>query len=187
MRGLKGILTVLIGAPLLIWGLNVLFFPKNNVNESSVNAYINNSIEMELNVPKDTSVIVEMKTIFTGIETAFLRGKTKKIRYSKLTFYNVEYQKYFTLIIDYTKIYSYSALALGQTTIIRVNKEDFNSSNYGTKEMPIPIFMMNIPQYKNENSFMKDKITEQQYQNIVYYYLSYIIPKKEFKDRFGKE
>ena len=51
MKGLKGILKVLIVAPLLVWGLNLIFFPKNNGKEYT-DEYINNSIKIELDVLK---------------------------------------------------------------------------------------------------------------------------------------
>lgn len=175
---------VLIVIYLAVTAIDFFFFLKNDVNENCINVYIDNSIEMDLEVPKNLSVTVKFETIYTGIETAFLRGKTKKFRYSRLTFYNASHQKYFSLVMNSTKLYVYSALALGKTTRVRVNEEELKSNNYGTIEKPVPIFMMDIPEYKNNGDFEEDKITEQQYQTVLYYYLSYMMPKEEFKQRF---
>ena len=72
--------------------------------------------------------------------------------------------------------------------IMTVNKKDFNNPAYGTKANPIPVFKFigaTISIRKNNKDY------DQAYMDTVFYnnvkiYLQYIMPKKEFKARFGK-
>ncbi len=67
---------------------------------------------------------------------------------------------------------------------IKVNQSQLNDNNYGTRENLIPIFCIEVPERKNsQNYYIVDK-TEEQYEEKVYYYLAYIMPKVEFKELF---
>ncbi|MDH6355618.1 hypothetical protein M2132_001963 [Dysgonomonas sp. PH5-45] len=178
MKNLKGILVVLIGVPLLIWGLNILIFPKND-GEKYVDEYINNSVVINVE-DSDIDFEFKIKTVYTGIQTAFLRGKISGRKVKTMSFYDKNYKKYFMLFDILYKPTS------GTIIKANVNKYDLDSPDYGTKENPIPIFMLDIPKYADNPSYMKAKITDEQYCNTVKFYLSYMMSKREFKKRFEK-
>ena len=189
MKGLKGTLTVLIVAPLFVWGLNRLIFPKND-GKKYVDEYINNSVTIAV---EDSDIDFEFrtKTVYTGIHTALLRGKITGRRVETMSFYDKTHEKYFALrVINRGVPLQFDILyTLASETIInaKVSQYDLDSPDYGTKENPIPIFMFDIPKYSDDSNFIKARITDEQYRNTVEFYLSYMIAKKEFENRFKKE
>lgn len=74
----------------------------------------------------------------------------------------------------------------GTVITAKVSQYDLDNPAYGTKENPIPIFMLDIPKYADNPSYVKARISEAQYRSTVEFYLSYMISKEEFKDRFEK-
>ncbi|GHT59731.1 hypothetical protein AGMMS50239_07070 [Bacteroidia bacterium] len=188
MKGLKGILLVLIIAPLLVWGLNLLFFSKND-GEEYVDEYINNSVTIDVE-DSDIGHEFKIKTVYTGIQTAFLRGKMRGKRVNTMSFYDKNHKKYFMLCVINPGIpLQFDILyKLASRTIIKANvgKYDLDSPDYGTKENPIPIFMLDIPRYADNPSYKKARITNEQYRNTVEFYLSYMMSKEEFKKQFER-
>jgi hypothetical protein len=70
-----------------------------------------------------------------------------------------------------------------RTVIAQVSNHEMADASYGTRDNPIRIFMLEIPGVKNSD-FLKSLISEDQYRRTVSVYLSYMMPKKEFKKRF---
>ena len=106
-----------------------------------------------------------------------------------MSFYDIAYEKYFALcIIRKVSLQDYILQTLSLGTIINANvsQYDLNNPDFGTKENPIPIFMFDIPKYSNDPDFKKAQITDEQYRSTVEFYLSHIISKKEFENRFKK-
>jgi hypothetical protein len=183
-------IVIFVIAPVLVFLINFLFFPKNGDAEKYVTDYIENSTEIKLYVPsrKEADKYFKTDRVYTGLGTAFSRGKLSGKRVEKMVFFNNEYQKYFSLSIIAEKEIQFDAyyrIASGRDVIAEVNKYELESPDYGTRENPVPIFMLNIPNVTHPD-FIKVLITEEQYVRTVSFYLTYIMPKKEFKERFEK-
>jgi hypothetical protein len=189
--------------PLLIYGVNKLFFQGNDA-EKYIRKYLNQSLEIKLYVDlslKNDFTLEDLKagkSSFTfGHEryTAFLSKRGGKIYIDKIGFFSQKFNKYFTIRLtnvgdDFSFIFR---RAIDKKDVIAtVNKEDLESPNLGTKENPIPIFKI-----KGADGFLtiddenyKDKsydITQAQYENSVYCHLKYVMSKEEFASRFEKK
>lgn len=188
MKGLSGILLTLIIAPIFVWVLNFLIFPTNN-GEKYVDEYISHSTVIDI---EDSNIDFDfkIKTVYTGIQTAFLRGKLSGKDAKMLTFYDINHKKYFMLCVMYQGIslqFDILCNYISDTTIkAKVNRYDLNNPDYGTKENPIPFFIFDVPKYANNSGYQKVRITEEQYRNMVDFYLTHMMSKKEFKERFKK-
>lgn len=78
----------------------------------------------------------------------------------------------------------------GTKIIAWVNKDDLKDPNYGTKENPLPVFKVreilpaSASKKRGEENGWNVDITDKQFKYNVEQYLSYIMPKEEFKRRF---
>jgi hypothetical protein len=79
---------------------------------------------------------------------------------------------------------AYDACIHGKMIIAKVNRFELENADYGTRDNPIPIFMLEIPG-EDHPDFLKAKITEEQYRRTVFFYLTWMMPKKEFKEQFS--
>ncbi|MDR3237038.1 MAG: hypothetical protein LBT84_00880, partial [Spirochaetia bacterium] len=100
-KSVSWFIVIFVIAPAAVFLINILFFPKNWNAEKQVPKYIDNSIEIKLYVPRGKEADKYFKTdrVYTGLRTAFLRGKLSGKRVEKMVFFNNEYQKYFSLSI----------------------------------------------------------------------------------------
>jgi hypothetical protein len=75
-----------------------------------------------------------------------------------------------------------------ENILITVNEEELNNPAYGTLKKPVPILKFTgvdaslRPDNKDYDQAYMDTV----YRNNVEMYLKYLMPKKEFKERFGK-
>lgn len=194
------IIAGLILLPLLIYGVNKLFFQENDA-ENYIHQYLAQLIDIEMYIDlslKNDYILEDLKagkSSFTfGHEnyTAFLSKRGGKVYIDKIGFYSPKYNKFFSIRLtnvgdDFSFIFR---RAVDKKNIIAtVNKEDLENPNLGTKENPIPIFKL-----KGADGFLtindekyKDKsydITQAQYESSVYCHLKYVMSKEEFKKRF---
>jgi len=179
---------IFVIAPCTVLAINLLFFPKNGEAEKYLSDYINNSIKIELYPEDKKDVHFEIRRVYTGLHTAFLRGKLTGARIYDMIFFNNKYQKYFSITMIPEKIVQseiYDACIREKMIIAKVNRFELGNEHYGTPDNPIPIFMFEIPTEKHPD-FLKVKMTEEQYRRTVLFYLNYMMPKKEFKERFEK-
>jgi hypothetical protein len=166
-KSMSWLIVIFVIAPAAVFLINLLFFPKNEDVEKYVTDYINNSTEIELYVPRgnEADKYFKIDRVYTGLRTAFLRGKLTGKKVEKMVFFNNEYQKYFSLSIIAEKEIQFDAyyrIASGRSVIARINKYELGSPDYGTREKPIPVFMLNIPNVTHPD-FIKAIITEEQY------------------------
>jgi hypothetical protein len=77
-------------------------------------------------------------------------------------------------------------VAVGRADKLRINKDDYKNPEYGTKEHPVMCFTVkNIRlQMPNPDVYQFETLDEQFKYNI-FMYLTYVMPHKEFKKRFG--
>lgn len=189
-RSMGWVIAIFIIAPIIIFTINILFFPKRDVSKQAAN-YINNSIDIELSVPED--IDIGMNSIYTGVKQKGITGGLKRESYNGISFFNGYYGKYFKVsFIGDKKRANYQFIVFtkllhDKNIIAKVNKSDLDNFDYGTEENPVPIFMFNIPKYVGWKDYEDVAITEDQYKASVYYYLAYIMPEEEFKLRFGNE
>jgi hypothetical protein len=186
-------IAIFVVGPIVVFLLNQLLFSANYGTEKQVPKYIENSIELDLQVPNHLEF--EIGSIRTGIRQVGSRTGLRSKQCNRIIFFSSEYGKYFSIILAGSKkatLVQFTAFAntVGDHLIVaKVNKSDMGNPDYGTEENPVPIFMFSIPKLEGRKSYERFAITEEQYKNAVYYYLAYMMPKKEFKTRFenGKE
>ncbi|GHT22364.1 hypothetical protein FACS189430_04030 [Bacteroidia bacterium] len=167
-----------------IFLINLLFFSGNIGAEKYVDAYISDSKAIELDMENDMGdSVFEYSTIYTGLGTAFGRGKLTGTHVYHYIFYDTKYEKYFSLSIIPEKSLQfivYYKLAKRTTIIAQVSNYEITNASYGTRDNPIHIFMPELPG-ETHSDFLERVITKDQYRRTVSFYLNYMMPKKEFK------
>ena len=176
---------------------NLIYTCTRNDGEKYVQQYIDESEYVTLHIPegaKDVSYGPE--SIMTGV----LMNSTKRIRTDSLAFYDKYYKKYFCVFV----IEPESRETVRQSEIVvkdiryrktikaRINKYELNSPRYGSKANPVPVldFDYKIAHFQNDKN---SKYYEYAFSRPAYYkravelYLTYMMSKEEFKERFEKE
>ena len=177
--------------PFILYLISIVFFKPNKVREREINQYITDVV-----IVKDDKEFGEYSPIIDDglgfhIEsyTLYLAKNNAGSRwYYRYAFYANKYHKYFNLMAIMEGGGVISSLPFNKDFIMTVNKEDFNNPAYGTKANPIPVFKFVGADFSIRND---NKDYDQAYMDTVFYknvemYLKYIMPKKEFKARFGK-
>ncbi|RNL55853.1 hypothetical protein [Pedobacter jejuensis] len=179
---------VLVIFPFIIYGVNILFKSKENNGKKYVKKYLESCDQVSTKFPNysdyklsydhyTTSLLSPSETIY---KIKFFDSIIKKN--CQITFFNYpdfEASKFTTVLHD-------------KKIIIYLNKDDLNNSIYGTKENPIPVFRVreDLPDSVSRNRGPEDgwnvDITDNQFKYNVEQYLTYIMPKEEFKKRFGR-
>ncbi len=181
------IIAIFILAPLSVYLINALFFtPQNRDIDEASKKYIENSIEISLKGPIHYFRI-NADGVNTGIRQNGNRSKLNSTMYSEHIFLDQGGTgKYFNLFFLGNPEMLYR-MARDREIIAIVNKDDLENSNYGTQENPIPIFYFYIPHFRNRKSkqYLEAELTKETYKNTVAFYLAYIMPKDEFKQRFS--
>ena len=193
-NGLGWFTGVGIAILLLVVG-NVLYTCTRNNGKKYAQQYIDNSVNVQLDIP-DGEVDWEPKSITTGI----VMTTRKAIGCYRSIFYEKKHKKYFCVfVLEPRKKYG---VTQAQTVhgdicdrpfiLARINKYELNSPKYGTKDNPIPILnfdyrlsMYSIYTHEKLKSDIKYPFsTPAYYQQAVEKYLTYVMSKEEFKERF---
>ena len=176
---------------------NLIYTCTRNNGEKYAQQYIDESEYVTLHIPegaKDVSYGPE--SIMTGV----LMNSTERIRTDSLAFYDKYYKKYFCVFV----IEPESRETVRQSMIVvkdicyrktikaRINKYELNSPRYGSKANPVPVldFDYKIAHFQNDKN---SKYYEYAFSRPAYYkravelYLTYMMSKEEFKERFEKE
>ena len=194
--GIGWFLGVGLVAMLLAIG-NLIYTCTRNDGEKYVQQYIDESEYVTLHIPegaKDVSYGPE--SIMTGV----LMNSTKRIRTDSLAFYDKYYKKYFCVFViepDHRKTVRQGEIVVKdiryrKTIRARINKYELNSPRYGSKANPVPVldFDYKIAHFQNDKN---SKYYEYAFSRPAYYkravelYLTYMMSKEEFKERFEKE
>jgi hypothetical protein len=146
-------------------------------------------------IPKYTVLNRHYKTGFSIIGYKALSG----------TIYTFNFQdsisrKFFAVKLfdkNYNQTFSISDELLNKEVYVYVNGEDLKNSNYGTKQNPISVLNfkgvkepINITSNNpgSVNGYESLEPTQAEYEHNVLTYLRYVMPQKEFKERFeGKK
>jgi len=181
-------LGILVVFPLIIYGVNILFKSKANEAKEHIDEYLEEFVPISTSFPKYKDLKLSYSQYSTSLTSP--AGSIYKIsffdsilnKHCQIMFFNYpdfEASK-FTTVLHNKKI------------IISINKDDLKNPHYGTKENPIPVFKVreNLPDSVSKNRGYEDgwnvDITDKQFRYNVEQYLTYIMPKDEFKKRFEK-
>ena len=190
-----GWFTGVILAGILLSVVNVVFTASKNNGKKYAQQYMDSSIVVRLHIPQG-SVGWELGSVTTG----FFLNTRVSIRIDKTFFYEKRYRKYFCIyVIEPNRKYGFAQsdfvdadVRYRETITARINKHDFESPDYGTKENPVPIFHFDYridehPVYKyKDNKIDYPFSTPAYYRQAVENYLTYVMSKEEFKQRFEK-
>ncbi|WP_426325392.1 hypothetical protein [Pedobacter sp. R-06] len=180
---------VIIIFPILIYGINILFKSRGNDSAKHINEYINGFIPIYIDFPKYSDLKLSYDQYSTSLTSP--AGSIYKI-----SFFDKGFKKNYQItFFDYPDFEAskFTTVLHNKKIIIYVNKYDMSNKFYGTKENPIPVFRVreNLPDSVSikrgeENGWNVD-ITENQFKYNVEQYLTYIMPKEEFRERFEKQ
>ncbi|KQM67151.1 hypothetical protein ASE74_06705 [Pedobacter sp. Leaf216] len=195
------IVGVFVLFPLFVFLYNKITVRKND-GAKYLNLYIGKISKIDLQIPvSDINSPIYMKTDFDhyrrGASGIGFKGLSGEIQY--ITFFETIESKYFRIYLFDTNYQSYANFesVIEKKKITGwVNQDDLKDPSYGTKERPIPIFTfkgINEPiritseSEGSVNGYESLEPTYQQYKHNVLTYLTYIMPKEEFQERFEKK
>ena len=176
---------------------NLIYTCTRNDGEKYVQQYIDESEYVTFHYPDGIQdVTYRAGSIMTGV----LMNSTKRIRTDSLAFYDKYYKKYFCVfVIEPESRETFrqgeiveNDISSRKTIKARINKYELNSPRYGSKANPVPVldFDYKIAHFQNDKN---SKYYEYAFSRPAYYkravelYLTYMMSKEEFKERFEKE
>ncbi len=194
LKGMSGYLGYVIGAiivlPLILVGYNKLLVKNNNDANPFVEPYMQNLVEVKLPIPRVKSFSdVQFKTEIITIKYATKnmgRDGSERTKYSYQDIVDPATNKIIRITMFDHNIRFWDAIA-DSTIIARINKDDYQSPAYGSKEHPVMCFAVKniLPQRPNPDVYQFETIDEQFKYNI-FMYLTYVMPHKEFEHRYAK-
>ena len=176
---------------------NLIYTCTRNDGEKYVQQYIDESEYVTLHIPEGKmDVDYEPESIMTGV----LMNSTERIRTDSILFYDTTYKKYFCVFVieperrDMGRQSSFVGddIRYRKTIKARINKYELNSPRYGSKANPVPVldFDYDLREFRGiyygkeyEYAFSRPDY----YKRAVELYLTYMMSKEEFKERFEKE
>jgi hypothetical protein len=179
--------------PCFLYLISIIFFNPNKVTETVINQYIGNSIEIQADSAGNVSYWDrENSNGKLGLQSIRIRyflakGGEGAQYYHCFIFNSNKYHKYFKLIA-LSGVGAFIRPSYYVSIIITVNKDDFNNPAYGTIDNPIPVlkFIGKDQSLRPDNKDYDKTLMTIKHRKNVEIYLKYVMPKKEFKERFGK-
>ena len=176
---------------------NLIYTCTRNDGEKYVQQYIDESEYVTLHIPEGKmDVDYEPESIMTGV----LMNSTERIRTDSILFYDSIYKKHFCVFViepERRETVRQGEIVVNdiryrKTIKARINKYELNSPRYGSKANPVPVldFDYKIAHFQNDKN---SKYYEYAFSRPAYYkravelYLTYMMSKEEFKERFEKE
>ena len=176
---------------------NLIYTCTRNDGEKYVQQYIDESEYVTFHYPEGIQdVTYRAGSIMTGV----LMKSTERIRTDSLLFYDSTYKKHFCIFVIEPE--SRETVRQGEIVVndiryrktikARINKYELNSPRYGSKANPVPVldFDYDLREFRGiyygkeyEYAFSRPAY----YKRAVELYLTYMISKEEFKERFEKE
>ncbi|MBF1550938.1 MAG: hypothetical protein HXO08_04760 [Prevotella salivae] len=176
---------------------NLIYTCTRNNGEKYAQQYIDESEYVTLHIPEGIKdVTYRAGSIMTGV----LMNSTERIRTDSILFYDSIYKKHFCVFV----IEPESRETVRQSMIVvkdiryrktikaRINKYELNSPRYGSKDNPVPVLDYDYDLQRLRSAY-DDKEYEYAFSRPAYYkravelYLTYMMSKEEFKERFKKE
>ena len=163
--------------------ITFLFFRGNGDAYGYADKYIADSKIVKIIIPEDNDVL------FNSFAKEFAR-RAKRQSFVQMVFYSKEYKKY-------VSVYSFAGIEMdgfsdigkdrvsfafqsGDTYLFYANKQQWNDKQYGTKEMPMPLFYKESVETKFHDKGLYDKINPDILRQYVELYLTRILPSDEF-------
>ena len=176
---------------------NLIYTCTRNDGEKYVQQYIDESEYVTFHYPDGIQdVTYRAGSIMTGV----LMNSTKRIRTDSLVFYDKYYKKYFCVFVIEPErretvrqgMIVVNDIRYRKTIKARINKYELNSPRYGSKANPVPVldFDYKIAHFQNDKN---SKYYEYAFSRPAYYkravelYLTYMMSKEEFKERYGEK
>ena len=176
---------------------NLIYTCTRNDGEKYAQQYIDESEYVTFHYPEGIQdVTYRAGSIMTGV----LMNSTKRIRTDSLAFYDKYYKKYFCVFViepESRETFRQSEIVENdissrKTIKARINKYELNSPRYGSKANPVPVLDYDYDLQRLRSAY-DDKEYEYAFSRPAYYkravelYLTYMMSKEEFKERFEKE
>ena len=181
-------------AMLLVIG-NLIYTCTRNDGEKYAQQYIDESEYVTLHIPER---IKDVTYRAGGMRIGILMNSTKRITTDRLAFYDKYYKKYFCVFViepEHRGTGEQGEIVVNdiryrKTIKARINKYELNSPQYGSKANPVPVldFDYKIAHFQNDKN---SKYYEYAFSRPAYYkravelYLTYMMSKEEFKERYG--
>ena len=176
---------------------NLIYTCTRNDGEKYVQQYIDESKYVTLHIPKGKmDVDYGPESIMTGV----LMNSTERIRTDSNLFYDSIYKKHFCVFVieperrDLGRQSSFveDDISYRKTIKARINKYELNSPRYGSKENPVPVLDYDYNLQKFRDAYYGEQFKyafsrPAYYKRAVELYLTYMMSKEEFKERFEKE
>ena len=176
---------------------NLIYTCTRNDGEKYVQQYIDESEYVTLHIPEGIKdVTYRAGSIMTGV----LMNSTKRIRTDSILFYDSIYKKYFCVFVIEPErretvrqgMIVVNDIDYRKTIKARINKYELNSPRYGSKANPVPVldFDYNLQEFRDAyygEQFKYAFSRPAYYKRAVELYLTYMMSKEEFKERFEKE
>ena len=194
--GIGWFLGVGLVAMLLAIG-NLIYTCTRNNGEKYAQQYIDESEYVTFHYPEGIQdVTYRAGSIMTGV----LMNSTERIRTDSILFYDTTYKKYFCVFViepelrDMGRQSSFVGddISYRKTIKALINKYELNSPRYGSKANPVPVldFDYNLQEFRDAyygEQFKYAFSRPDYYKRAVELYLTYMMSKEEFKERFEKE
>ena len=175
---------------------NLIYTCTRNDGEKYAQQYIDESEYVKLHIPERKGISYEPNYITTGV----VMNSAEILRTDSIRFYDSSYRKYFCVLVIEKKrrnmvrqsMIVVNDIAYRKTIRARINKYELNSPRYGSKENPVPVLDYDYDLQEFRDAY-DDKEYEYAFSRPAYYkravelYLTYMMSKEEFKERFEKE
>ena len=176
---------------------NLIYTCTRNNGEKYAQQYIDESEYVTLHIPEGAKdVSYGPGSIMIGV----LMNSTERIRTDSILFYDSIYKKYFCVFViepERRNMGRQSSvveddISYRKTIKARINKYELNSPRYGSKTNPVPVLDYDYDLQEFRDAY-DDKEYEYAFSRPNYYkravelYLTYMMSKEEFKERFEKE
>ena len=172
---------------------NLIYTCTRNDGEKYAQQYIDESEYTILHYPRK-SYTYKASHVTTGVAM----NSTDAIWTDRITFYDNYYRKYFCVLVIEKESRNKARQSnfvesdiYGRTSIkARINKYELNSPRYGSKENPVPVLDYDYDLQRLRSAY-DDKEYEYAFSRPAYYkravelYLTYMMSKEEFKERYG--
>jgi hypothetical protein len=188
MKGKGYIVSLLFGIPLFIVLVNFLFFRGNNPSNDDVNKYINQSIIDTILVK---AILPKGEQYITSISR---RGQPSAFIYKYPT-YSKKFNKHFVvmLFLGFDPNSRNRRMFLGSdefnTLTIRINQNQLGDARYGTKQNPVPVFVIDMLNLKWKGAgWDTDPFHVSDRANFIFVeeYLKFFMPESDFEKMFKK-
>ena len=176
---------------------NLIYTCTRNDGEKYVQQYIDESEYVTFHYPDG---IQDVTYRAGGMRIGILMNSTERIRTDSILFYDSIYKKYFCVFVIEPErretvrqgMIVVNDIDYRKTIKARINKYELNSPRYGSKANPVPVldFDYNLQKFRDAyygEQFKYAFSRPAYYKRAVELYLTYMMSKEEFKERYGKK